>query len=97
MQYQLALHGVHCGANWEFDGTQVAWALGGRFTKFSREARAGDQIFFTHDRGTLQDVAQFANVAGPGVTHKDVDNFRADAFHVLAVLDVYISQDVIGE
>ena len=45
-------------------------------------------------RGAFQNVAQFANISRPGVAHENIQHFRADAAHVLAMLGVYIAQDM---
>ena len=71
--------------------------FGARLAEFFRQARARDQLFFAHDRGALENVAQFANISRPGVAHENVQHFRADAAHVLAVLGVDVAQDVLDQ
>ncbi len=45
--------------------------------------------------GTLEHIAQFANVSRPGVAHENVHHFGADAAHGLSVFRVHVAQNVL--
>ena len=76
---------------------EIARAFGLRLAEFVGQATARDQVFFAHDRGALEHVAQLANVARPGVAAEDVEHFGADAADVVAVLGVDVAKDVFDE
>src|SRR5579859_1846949 len=97
LQDEFALHSVHGGANGKLDGREIARPFRGNLTEFRREAGAGDEVFVTHNGGAFEGVAQFADIAGPGVAHEDVQHLVADAADVLAVLGVDVAQDVLDK
>src|SRR5215472_18360636 len=67
LQNELAFHGVDGGADGKLDGRKVARTFRSNLAEFGRERRAGDEIFFAHDGGALENVAEFADISWPGV------------------------------
>src|SRR5207237_6575102 len=46
---------------------------------------------------SLDGIAQFADISGPGVAHENVHHFSANSADVLAVLGVDVAQDVLDK
>ena len=58
---------------------------------------AADELPVTHDHGALENIAQFAHVARPGVAVKKLAHFGIDAANLPAVLGIEIAQNVLDQ
>src|SRR5882762_4029248 len=94
LQDQLALHSIHSRANWKSDVRQITRPLGLCLAELIRQATTRDHILLAHDRRAFQNVAQFADIARPGVSHENVHHLCTDSANMLAMLFIYVMEDI---
>src|SRR4029077_4841761 len=97
LQDELTLHGIHGRAERKAQGGE----LGGRGSMGAAEVRrkmaAADEVSVAHNHGTLEHIAQFADVSRPSITVEELADFGIHTANLTAVFGVEVAKNVLDE
>ena len=97
LQDEFALHGIDGGAKREAQGREFGGGCGVSAAEVGGKMAPANEVAVTHNHGTLENVAQLANVSRPGITVKKLADFCVNTANLTGVFDIEVAQEVLDQ